>query len=95
MTHKTLIARIRSVDIVTARQADACLEMVAKALIEELFATGRAKIPGLGTFHLTHRQARAGRNPRTNEPIHVPERVAITFTEATDMRARLRSEFPK
>lgn len=37
------------------------------------------KFAGFGTFEPKQRAARTGRNPHTNEPVHIPARVMPTF----------------
>ena len=47
------------------RAVDAMLEAISAAL-----RTGDdVKLVGFGTFHVTHRKASSGRNPRTGEPM--------------------------
>ena len=41
-----------------------------------------ARLPGVGSFALTDRAARTGRNPRTGKAIRIPARKAIKFTPA-------------
>jgi len=37
------------------------------------------KIAGFGTFHVTERQARQGRNPRTGEVVDIPAKTVPKF----------------
>lgn len=36
-------------------------------------------LPGLGKLKTTTRAARTGRNPKTGEPVEIPERIAVKF----------------
>ena len=44
------------------------------------------KIRGFGTFTVTKKAARIGRNPKTNEPIEIPERMSLTFRPSKDLK---------
>ena len=42
-------------------------------------AEAEVTLPGLGKLKTTTRAARTGRNPRTGDPVQIPERVAVKF----------------
>jgi DNA-binding protein HU-beta len=46
----------------------------------------RCAIPGLGSFLVTQRKAREGRNPRTKEPISIPASKNVRFKAGKDLR---------
>ena len=46
----------------------------------------RCSIPGLGSFSVTQRKAREGRNPRTNEKITIPASKNVRFKAGKDLR---------
>ncbi len=48
-------------------------------IAEALAAKQTVAISGFGTFKVTERPARKGRNPRTGEEIQIPARNAVTF----------------
>lgn len=39
-----------------------------------------AVLPGLGKLKATTRAARTGRNPKTGEPVEIPERMTVKFS---------------
>lgn len=43
------------------------------------------RLPQVGTFAVTHRAARTGRNPRTGKAIRIPARNAIKFTPSQSL----------
>jgi DNA-binding protein HU-beta len=43
-------------------------------------------LPGFGTFSVTHRKARMGRNPKTGEKIEISARDAVTFKAAKSLK---------
>lgn len=46
----------------------------------------RCAIPGLGSFNVSSRKAREGRNPRTNEKITIPASKNVRFKAGKDLR---------
>jgi DNA-binding protein HU-beta len=46
----------------------------------------RCTIPGLGSFSISSRSAREGRNPRTNEKISIPASKNVRFKAGKDLR---------
>ena len=51
----------------------------------------RCAIPGLGSFNVTERKAREGRNPRTKETITIPASRNVRFKAGKDLRDQLNS----
>ncbi|HEX6158681.1 MAG TPA: HU family DNA-binding protein [Thermoanaerobaculia bacterium] len=49
----------------------------------------RCVIPGLGSFSVSSRKAREGRNPRTNEPLTIPASRNVRFKAGKDLREML------
>jgi len=46
----------------------------------------RCAVPGLGSFSISHRKAREGRNPRTNEKITIPASKNVRFKAGKALR---------
>src|SRR5438270_13851966 len=51
----------------------------------------RCAIPGLGSFAVSQRKAREGRNPRTNEKITIPASKNVRFKAGKDLREAVNS----
>ena len=51
---------------------------------------GKVQIVGFGTFKLTERQERVGRNPRTGEEIIIPAHKTVNFSPSKDIKRRLK-----
>ena len=49
----------------------------------------RCAIPGLGSFSVSQRKAREGRNPRTKERITIPASRGVRFKAGKDLRDQL------
>ena len=74
----------------TAAVGDSTVKQVFDAVAELLLKRGSVEINGFGEFALCQRKARRARNPRTNEPINVPARVAVKFVPAAMLKRRAR-----
>ncbi|MBR6027014.1 MAG: integration host factor subunit beta [Neisseriaceae bacterium] len=65
----------------------------AKCIIDTLtraLASGqRIEIRGFGSFDLTKRPSRVGRNPRTGERVEVPEKYVPHFKAGKELRERV------
>lgn len=46
----------------------------------------KVPVPGFGTFNVSKRKAREGRNPATGETIKIPARKAVTFKAGTALK---------
>ena len=58
-----------------ARALDATLEAVAGSLKKG----DKVTLVGFGTFGVSRRSARTGRNPQTGATVNIPARNAVTF----------------
>ena len=60
------------------------------AAVKDALARGeRIELRGFGTFKVRHRKVRAGRNPRTGEPVDVPPRDVPVFQPSRHLRGRV------
>ena len=64
------------------RAIDATVEAVTEALVKG------DKIPlvGFGTFAVSRREGRTGRNPQTGAEVKIPARNAVTFKACTELK---------
>lgn len=64
------------------KAVDAVFATIAKALKKG----ERVPVVGFGTFNVSKRKAREGRNPQTGEAVHIPARKAVTFKAGTALK---------
>ena len=64
------------------RALDATFEVITKALKKG----ERVPVAGFGTFNVSKRKAREGRNPQTGETVKIPARKAVTFKAGTALK---------
>lgn len=63
----------------TKKDAEKALVAFQEAVTESLIEGGKVQLVGFGTFEVTERKARIGRNPKTNEEIQIPAGKAPKF----------------
>ena len=64
------------------RAWDATFEVITKALKKG----ERVPVAGFGTFNVSKRKAREGRNPQTGAAVKIPARKAVTFKAGTALK---------
>lgn len=72
MNKTELIDQVAENAELTKAKAAVAVESVFKAIQGALAAGDRVSLIGFGTFMVTKRAGRTGRNPRTNEEIQIP-----------------------
>ncbi len=79
MTKAELVSRVASDCGISKAKAGQAVDCVVASIQNTLGGGGRIAIAGLGTFGITNRAARMGRNPQTGEPIQISARRVPTF----------------
>lgn len=74
---------------ISKREAAAAFDAFINYITDTCQSDERCAIPGLGSFTVTERKAREGRNPRTKETITIPASKNVRFKAGKDMRDRL------
>ena len=69
------------------------LEIVFLEIIEALRRGENIEIRGFGTYKVTTRKARVGRNPKNSEPVQIPEKKAIKWKMSKILYRRLNKNF--
>ena len=65
-----------------ARAVDATFEVITGALAKG----DKVPLVGFGTFAVSKREAREGRNPRTGETVKIAARNAVTFKAGSALK---------
>ena len=76
---------------ISKKEAAAAFDAFVGYITETCQRADRCAIPGLGSFHVTERVAREGRNPRTKEVITIPASKNVRFKAGKDLRDALGS----
>jgi len=73
----------------TQRDVERVVSTILERMINALETGGRVELRGFGAFSVRSRPARAGRNPRTGEPVDVRAKHVPFFKTGKELRARL------
>lgn len=71
---------------ISKREAAAAFDAFVSYIADTCQNGERCAIPGLGSFSVTERKAREGRNPRTKETITIPASKNVRFKAGKDLR---------
>jgi integration host factor subunit beta len=90
MTKSELIAQlaVRFPQLI-AKDADYAVKMILDAMTDALARGDRIEIRGFGSFALNYRPPRVGRNPKSGEKVHVPEKYVPHFKAGKELRERV------
>jgi DNA-binding protein HU-beta len=66
--------------VATKKEAQAAVECVLDSITKTLKKEGQVAIAGFGTFKVSKRKARTGRNPRTGEEIKIKAQNVPKFS---------------
>lgn len=74
---------------ISKKEASAAFDAFVSYISDSCQRGERCAIPGLGSFSVSQRKAREGRNPRTKERISIPASKNIRFKAGKDLRDQL------
>ena len=76
----------------TKRAAEDAVAAVLGAIANGVRTKGKVQLIGFGTFEVKERKARMGRNPKTNEPMHIPASKSVGFKPSSTLKKSLVEE---
>ena len=87
MNKSDLIKKLASRQI---QLADGDVELAVRAILEHMTVAlsggERIEIRGFGSFSLHYRPSRIGRNPKSGEPVSLPEKSVPHFKPGKELR---------
>jgi integration host factor subunit beta len=90
MTKSELIARLAErYPQLVAKDAEFAVKTILDAMARTLVDGNRIEIRGFGSFALSYRPPRVGRNPKSGEKVLVPEKRVPHFKPGKDLRERV------
>jgi DNA-binding protein HU-beta len=89
MNKAELIAKIADDTGITKTQANDTLDSFVEAVTKTLKNGGKVTLVGFGTFMVSERKARNGRNPQTGEVIKIKKRRVARFKAGKELAAKL------
>lgn len=89
MNRKELVDAIADKAGLTKKDAEAALEAFTDAVVGELKSGGSVSLVGFGSFKVSDRAAREGRNPRTGEKIKIAASKVPSFKAGKEFKSAL------
>lgn len=89
MNKAELIAKIAEDAGITKTQANASLDSFIDAVTKTLKKGGKVTLVGFGTFSVSKRKARQGRNPQTGAVIKIKARNVARFKAGKELSEKL------
>lgn len=89
MNKAELIAKIAEDAGVTKTQANAAIDSFTSAVQKTLKAGGKLTLVGFGTFSVSKRAARTGRNPQTGATIKIKAKKVAKFKAGKELSAKI------
>lgn len=90
MTKSELIEEVAKLaPDISKRDIEIIVNTIFDSMTDALARHDRIEIRGFGSFIAKPRRAREGRNPRTGEKVHVPQKWVPFFTVGKELRKRI------
>ena len=78
MSRHSLVDKVAAKTGCSIKEAEAAVAATLEG-IKELTEVGNLQLRGFGTFKFKVRAARTAKNPKSGEPVQVPEKRVMTF----------------
>jgi DNA-binding protein HU-beta len=89
MNKAELVAKMSDDTGISKTQANAALDSMIEAVQKTLKGGGKVTLVGFGTFSVSKRQARTGRNPKTGETIKIKAKKVAKFKAGKELAEKL------
>lgn len=90
MTKAEMIANISKEAHISKATAEKTLNAFTSSVTKTLKKGDKLTLTGFGTFSITKRKARTGRNPQTGKAIKIPARKVAKFKAGNVLRSAVR-----
>ena len=89
MNKAELVAKLADDAGLTKTQANATLDSFISAITKTLKGGGKVTLVGFGTFSVTKRAARNGRNPQTGAVIKIKAKKVAKFKAGKELSSKI------
>ena len=89
MNKTELVAAMAEQTGLSKKDAEAALKAFTDVVAEELKANGKVQLVGFGTFEVSERAAREGRNPQTGKTMQIAACKAPKFKAGKQLKDAL------
>ena len=95
MTRSDLVARLaEAFPQLTHRDTEFAVTTILDAMSDALARGHRIEIRGFGSFSISRRPPRVGRNPRSGDPVVIPEKLVPHFKPGKALREKVDARVP-
>ncbi len=94
MTKAEIVAKVAEEIKVSKTAAAKALAVVTGSISQALQKGGKVALIGFGTFSVSERKARTGRNPRTGKEIKIAAKKVPKFSAGTALKAAAEGKAP-
>jgi DNA-binding protein HU-beta len=84
-----LVDAIASESNLSKADAENALNAFINAVQNTIASGDKVTLPGFGTFSPALRKARTGMDPRTRQPVQIPERKSAKFSVGSKFKAQV------
>ena len=95
MTKADLVEKIAKDAVITKVQAEKAANSTLAAMTEALKAGDKITLVGFGSFSVSERKARIGRNPQTGAALKIPARKAVSFSAGKPLKEAIQGPVKK
>jgi DNA-binding protein HU-beta len=74
---------------ISKTDAESALNAFINSVQSSISSGEKVTLPGFGTFSPALRKARTGMDPRTREPVQIPERKSAKFSVGSKFKAQV------
>jgi DNA-binding protein HU-beta len=89
MTKNTLIDHVAEATKGTKKEAELVIDALLANIVEALAKGEKVDLRGFGSFQVTTKKERQGRNPRTGETMTIAARNVAVFKPSKELSGRL------
>jgi len=89
MNKSELVSQVAEEVGLTKTQANAALDAIIESISKVLKKGDKVTLVGFGTFSVSKRAARKGRNPQTGETIKIKAKKVAKFKPGKELNSRL------
>lgn len=89
MTKAEMVKALSEKTGMTKADSERAFNGVFELVKEELAKGNKVPVAGFGTFRVSERAARLGKNPRTGETIRIPASKSVAFKAGSELKAKV------
>jgi DNA-binding protein HU-beta len=89
MSKESLVNEVAEQAEITKTDAAKAIEAIFDTIQDSLKKGEPVSLIGFGSFKVSKRNARTGRNPRTGEPLSIPETIVPSFSAGKTLKEKI------